>query len=320
MFSYLARLSAAFGEAWNRFWFTPSDPLPLCLIRILTGLLILYWQLTLTPDLVRFFGPHGLTPVEAVRQMETPEGARYTLSYFNYLSSPAELWAAHGAGIAVVLAMTLGIFTRATTILSLVVVLSIIHRAPMLTSPFEPVASLVMFYLCIGPSGNCLSLDSVWARRRAKMDLLTPGATRGSTSATIALRLVQVHLAMLYATMGLSKLMGPAWWNGMGMWWLLSRPESRLVDLTGLHAFPRLVELWTHAQVYFELGFPLLIWNRLARPLVLVFAAVMWTLLVLATGQTLFALMITVASLGWLPAESLRHCCPACFGPPSHAR
>ena len=33
---------ADWAQAWNEFWFTPSDPLPLAVVRIATGL-ILTW-------------------------------------------------------------------------------------------------------------------------------------------------------------------------------------------------------------------------------------------------------------------------------------
>src|SRR3954465_7110760 len=45
--------------AWCRFWFIPADPTPLCLMRIVTGLLVLYVHIAYTFDLHAFFGPHG---------------------------------------------------------------------------------------------------------------------------------------------------------------------------------------------------------------------------------------------------------------------
>ena len=53
------------------------------------------------------------------------------------------------------------------------------------------------------------------------------------------------------------------------MWWLIARPESRLVDFTWLHTTPKVIDFWTHAVVFFELTFPILIWIPLARPLLL---------------------------------------------------
>jgi hypothetical protein len=46
-------------SAWRRFWFSPADPTPLCLMRIAAGLLTLYVHIAYSFDLVDFFGPHG---------------------------------------------------------------------------------------------------------------------------------------------------------------------------------------------------------------------------------------------------------------------
>jgi hypothetical protein len=46
-------------SAWSRFWFTPADPTPLCLMRIVAGLLTLYVHVAYTFDLHALFGPDG---------------------------------------------------------------------------------------------------------------------------------------------------------------------------------------------------------------------------------------------------------------------
>ena len=57
-------------EAWNRFWFTPSDPAVLCMIRLLAGGLLLYTHLVWTIDLDAFFAPHnGWLPREFMLQV-----------------------------------------------------------------------------------------------------------------------------------------------------------------------------------------------------------------------------------------------------------
>jgi hypothetical protein len=101
--------------------------------------------------------------------------------------------------------------------------------------------------------------------------------------------------------------MGDSWWNGLGTWWLMTRSESRLVDLTWLP--PQIVEILTHSVVLFELVFPILIWNRLARPLLLGIAVVMWTVMALMTGQVLFSLMMLVANLAFISPAPVRHFC-----------
>lgn len=46
-------------DAWCRFWFAPADPTPLCLMRIVAGILTLYVHLAYSLDLVDFFGPNA---------------------------------------------------------------------------------------------------------------------------------------------------------------------------------------------------------------------------------------------------------------------
>ena len=127
--------------------------------------------------------------------------------------------------------------------------------------------------------------------------------------ATIATRLIQVHLAMLIAMMGFSKLLGENWWSGTGMWLLMARQESRLVDFTWLANYPKLIDFWTHAVVLFELSFPVLVWIPLARPLMLAAGVAIWTSLALVTGETTFALMMVIASLAFVSPTIVRAVC-----------
>ncbi|HEV3138013.1 MAG TPA: hypothetical protein VGZ26_08910 [Pirellulales bacterium] len=310
---YLVRLAAGLGEGWTRFWFTPSDPATLSAIRLFTGAIVVYLHATLSFDLIRFFGPAGLLDSGDIRPLEAG-----SFSYLNYLSTPGELWTAHLIGLAVLIMFMAGWWTRITSVLALVVFLSDIHRAAMITGRTESIAAMVMCYLCLAPCGRRFSLDRLSARRAALAGPAGQAANQDlSTSATIATRLIQVHLALLVAMMGFSKLLGEVWWSGGGVWWLIARPESRSLDLTWLYATPKVIDFWTHAVVLFELGFPVLIWVPLARPLLLAIAAVVWTSLALITGETTFAMMLMIASMAFISPGVLGVCCRRSVEPPA---
>jgi hypothetical protein len=304
--NYFRSLVDGVADGWNRFWFTPSDSYPLGLIRLLTGCLATLLHLTLLPDVGRLFAAGGWLPPEAVDRLTIRGGST---SLFDLFSSPGELTAIHLLGLAVLVLFTLGFWSRLTSILALIVILSDVHRGPMLTSQFEPVLTMVMCYLCLGPSGASWSLDRLLARRRATTLVARAAAESSAPSwaATVSVRLIQVHLALLMATMGGAKIFGATWWVGSAVWWLASRPESRLVDLTGLGEYA--INFWTHAIVAVELSFPILVWSRLLRPLVLTLAALVWISLALLTGQITFALMMLVASLSFCSPAWLRGCC-----------
>jgi hypothetical protein len=70
------RISHAW-DAWCRFWFRPADPTPLCLMRIVTGLLVLYVHVAYTFDLQALFGRDGWYPT-AMADRERREWPLFT--------------------------------------------------------------------------------------------------------------------------------------------------------------------------------------------------------------------------------------------------
>ena len=308
--NYFKRLTQAFGGGWNRFWYTPSDPLPLCLIRVVTGLFALLFVFSYTADLSYFFAQGGLLPFELTEQYP-PYNAVYNparLSYLTYLDEPLTLQIAHWTGIGVLCLFTVGYFSRVTAVLGLIITLSYIQRAPLLTSEFEPLLAALQFYLCLGPCGARLSVDRYLVDRKRQSNL----EEKKYFSATLANRLIQVHLCIVAAMMGLAKISGPGeivgaqewydpWGTGEAVWWMISRPQSRLFEsLTFLREYPYLVAAWTHLIVLVELIFPILIWNRMARPLILVLGTMTWFSLMLISGIAPFYALLLVASISFV--------------------
>jgi hypothetical protein len=302
--SYWHDLTQACGRGWNRFWFEPADPLPCAVLRIAVGLLAVMHLLTLGIDLERWYGRQGFLPPETVNLL-IGGGAdlpNYHFSYLNWFGGPQELWILHMAAIGIAAAFAAGLFTRVSGLLTAAAVLAYVHRAPMIAGHVEPVLVFLLLYLCIGPSGSVLSLDA-WLFRRHQNAAAEPAP---SLWANLSLRMIQVHVAMFYAMMGLTKLYGDAWWEGYSVWHLLAQTQSRPLDLSFLRASEYALNFWTLAIVYFELAFPVLIWNRLARPLLFVISLVIWISLILATGLLLFGLTMIVANAAFLPADWYR--------------
>lgn len=309
------------GAAWNGFWFSPGSVYPLAGLRILVGVLALYYVGSHSADLVHWFGRDGLLPTATVRQLTSPPSedgslpATLHLSYLNLLESPVEMWSAHVLGLLIIVLFTVGLFTRITGPLAAAVVLSYIHRAPMLTAQFESVLSMLLIYLAVGPSGQVWSLDA-WRRLRASGGVASPvPPTTSSILANIALRLIQLHVAGLYLVMGLSQLGGalevenPAtWWRGQAIWWLIAKSETRLIDLTFLSttSLGYVVNAWTHAIVFGELAFGLLVWKPQARPWLLALAACGWLSLAPVTGLISYCAVMLVANLAFVDLATWR--------------
>ena len=56
-------------NSWDRFWFTPSQPHVLAILRICTGLMLLYSHLVLATSLTDFLGDNGWINNTTARQL-----------------------------------------------------------------------------------------------------------------------------------------------------------------------------------------------------------------------------------------------------------
>lgn len=305
---------ARMGEGWNNFWFLPRDAYTLGLLRLLTGLVALWWYLSFYPNVQNWFGPEGLFTAEGAQQLRIdPTGdARFAFSYLDLIESASLLWFVYFLGLGVFILMTAGVLSRVSTILALVVVVSFLHRAPMLQRPVDDVLAIMIFYLCLGPSGASFSVDAWLRRKRAERTGAVVHETF-SWSATLATRLLQVHIALIYAATALAQLQSELWWNGMAVWQMMARPESRLIDLTGMSqaglAFTYFVNFLTHAVVLYEVCFALLIWNRTARPILLFLGVFFWIGLALIGGSVSYSVLMLVANLAFVEPATLRSWC-----------
>jgi hypothetical protein len=293
MKNYFAELTAAVGQWWNRFWFTPSPATTLGVIRVLVGLLALYSIATYAPDLERWFSPGGMLPAALIEEMYVGQ-----FSIFDYLP-PNMLWPAYWTTLAVLALLTLGIGGRVTAILATVMTLSFFGRAPVITGEFETILALLLVYLCIGRACDALSVF------RPRASRLAPSA---SPSSTISLRLIQIHLAAVHLLMGWAQLAGPesSWWSGEGIWLAAMRPGMAVVDFSFLTDHPRIVGAWSHIITLYLLAQPVLVWNRLARPLVLAVGVFVWVSLALASGWVMFCLAMLTGLVAYLDPLSIR--------------
>jgi hypothetical protein len=301
---YFSELAGATAQAWNRFWFTPSDPLPLCVVRIGVGACLCLYLAQLTGDLSLWFGKSGLIPPELFGPLVIGDSPVHPFAYwsvFHRFTAPWQAQAFHAAALLVAVLFTAGVYARATAVLSLLALLQYIHAAPFITGQVEPVLSMLLFYLCLGPCGAKLSFDA-WLRTK-RMPAAADQCAPPSWTATVSLRLIQVHLAMFYLMMGTAKLHGDIWWRGEGVWALMAMARSRLVDWTSIRNWGYFLNFWSHLIVWYELAFAVLIWNRWLRPLVIGLGIVLWLALIPVGGLVTFCLLMIVALAAYIPAD-----------------
>jgi hypothetical protein len=296
---YLANLARSLVEGWNAFWFSPADPTLLGVLRILTGLMLLYTHAVWGLALDDFFGPRSWLGESLVHAIQRDE---FAWSFWWWIPS-AWRWHAYAASMLILALFTIGLATRLTSILALITTISFSHRVSATLFGLDQINGILTLYLAIGPSGPALSLDRWIARRRRPGDAPLPAP---SAAANLAQRLIQVHMCVIYLFAGVSKLQGLAWWNGEAMWRAFANLEYQSADMTWLAWHPLLINVITHVSVLWEIFFCVLIWKPLWRPLVLAGAVILHIGIGACLGMWTFGLIMLVGCAAFLPNEPVR--------------
>jgi hypothetical protein len=244
-------------------------------------------------------------------------------SVWFHVTDPDTMVAVH-IGILVILALfTLGVGTRLTSVLAWLGVISYTQRAPTTLFGQDTMMNILMVYLMIGPSGAALSVDRLIARfwaswhglrsRRPALPVLTPVP---SVSANLAIRLLQVHVCIVYLAAGLSKLKGNAWWQGTAIWGTLANYEFSPMHWPYFLSFLRFLAehrfLWEVLMtggviftLFMEIGFPFLIWVRRMRWVMLGSAAMLHTGIAVFMGLNTFSLFMLTLVMVFIPLEAI---------------
>ncbi|MFO0944394.1 MAG: hypothetical protein U1D30_00380 [Planctomycetota bacterium] len=311
-------------EAWQRFWFTPIDPIGLDGVRVLAGTLIFFWLAGFVGHQYGLFSLDGWFDRVAYREASSlPEDVRPIMSWsLLFLAPNAFLVNAIYFGSLVAVALfTLGIATRLTSILTWLVVASFTAN-PAIFSGGDVLLLILSLYLMVGylfdglgtyftGGDERLSTGELFLGARGHRLFGNRGPARESVAANISLRLIQVHLAIVLFSSATHKLQSSLWWSGTAIWFPLHSPFSTSIDDV-LASSPNanlimiVISLMTYGVLAWELSFPFLMWRPAWRPIMLLGAALGWIGNVFVFGLPIFGPAIFIGCLAFLPAETWR--------------
>ena len=273
------------AATWLAFWFRPADARPLAWVRILTGCLGLALAASYAADLERWFGQAGMIPPATVAEW-SGGGSR---SLFLLAAGTTWLWALFAVLVLALLAVAVGLFTRPACLVAAILWASLLNRGPMLAGPADDCLAVLLWCLVVGPAGDHWSLDRLLRDRRG---LPSPAS---SPWARLSLGMLRVHATVITVAMLLAQLKGDTWWDGTAAWFLAARPDSQLIDLTGLYRRSEyLVNLVTHAIVAFEIVFAGGLWFDASRRRVARAGLAAWPLIGLLAGEPLWGLAMAI--------------------------
>ncbi len=296
-------------DNWNDFWFTPRDPFAMSVMRILVGWMVFYTVLVWGMRLDSFFNVDGFNSMEMLEKHLLVEEGPFALSFW-YWVPDSMVYPVHYLCLAVTFCFMVGLFTRWTSILSLIIVISYAYRARYANYGLDQINAILTLYLCIAPCGAYLSVDRLLRRRRRQKSNpgvdVAPEPVYPTLATNIATRMTQVHFCVIYLAAGLGKLFGETWWDGTAMWRGLANAEYQTLDMTWLAYFPWFTELMTHMTIAWEVSFAFLIWRPLMRPWMLLVGASMHFGIGLMLGMWTFGFCMMFGYLAFLDPLKLR--------------
>ena len=284
---------------WNRFWFTAQDPHTLSLMRILVGAMLFYTHLVWALDLEAFLGSESWVSRSAWDALNVDA---YVWSYLWLARSPLTLWVMHLVALAVFALLTVGYRSRLMAFLAWFITINYCHRLTGALFGLDQINAMLAMYLMLGSCGSVYSIDRYRNSRRQEADA-RPTATIGTN---IAIRLIQIHLCLIYFFGGIAKMHGTDWWDGSATWMAVANYEYQSLDVTWLAHYPKLTAFLTHITLLWEAYYCFLVWPRVTRPVVLFMAVCVHAGIAIVLGMATFGLVMLIANMSFVSPRIIR--------------
>jgi hypothetical protein len=220
-------------RAWlkqiDQYWFGRGSPVTLGVIRILIGGIVLVNFLMIAIDFNAWFTETGYVPhALAVRKMPDLSGTSNVFGYpfslpfevprislVHYFGGTSTPWMAIVYVMTLLAALTtmLGLWTRVSTVLLALGVVSIQIRNGFILHGGDSVLRIMVLYLAIAPSGLACSLDRLIGLWKGKISPAMPQVSMWPQ------KLIAFNVALVYFTTFWHKMRGDHWRGGTAAWY-----------------------------------------------------------------------------------------------------
>lgn len=282
---------------WDRIFFKPQTAQVLGLYRIAIGLITIYCYLLFAKDATAFFSDRGLIPFESVEKVVQ----RDFHTIFSWIRSPLGVKCALGALFVSGVLFTIGLYTRASSILLFILVLSFHERNPEVLNAGDTVLRTQLFLFMFAPAGAAWSVDSL--RRK----LGRPGLEAGGALlvAPWAQRMMQLQVAIIYFVSAYAKWSGDLYRNGSAMYYIFGLTDFNIRGVEKLMNYPVIYSTLTFTTLFVEIAIPFLMWFRAARPYAVVMGLGLHLWIMIVMTIPVFGILMVATYISWFSEEEL---------------
>jgi hypothetical protein len=295
---------------WSRFWFEAESGPQMRVFRTGFAFLLLINYLIRSIDLELFYSDHGLVRLSVLDEL-VPMKFRY--SVFQLFPGTTALWIGNTIFLVSLLLLGLGIYPRLSAFVASVLHISFLHRNIGAGYGMDAIATFYLLYLCLAdyrdrPAGFHAQAQVHTAHDNhphSPEHAPAPAQDIRSVLGSMAFRLAQIQLCVIYGYSGLHKLKGVYWWKGEGVWSVLANFQMARFDFTWASHFPALLTAMSFTSLFWEVYFPALIWIRPLRYPFLVFGVLFHLGIGIAISIPFFAMLMILIYILFIDAS---HC------------
>lgn len=245
-----------FGGLWidglwkklESFWFDFSALKGLSLMRLVVGFVMLALAISRHRGVELFYSNQGMLPRDLFLEI-VPELYRPEISFFIW----PESWVSwvHLSYIGILALLFLGVGGRLAAFAAWFLHVGFFQRNFSVVFGADLIGGIWLFYLAMGKNNAYFSvLNLLNKSRKVSLDIFSSAAAR----------LIQIHLALIYAYTGWEKLKGASWWEGSSLWTVLANPQLATLDFTWTAGFPLMIAALVYLTLIFEIYFIALVW------------------------------------------------------------
>lgn len=287
------------------FFCRPAHPAPLGVFRLGVGLLALAQCAIIWPYALQLHGNYGFVQwavLEAGATTWLPSVGKLALLLAPLgVPSPLTVYLVLSLYIVALVGMLCGWRARSWAIAAWGLHWLLVNAGYVSLYGVDTMLHVCLFYCVFMPVGACLSVGGAWRRIKGDQRAVAP-----SFAAGLSIRVLQLHLCLIYLNTSIAKLRGPQWWSGEAIWRALMQPQFAVFDMSWLAAVPWLAQAICWSVLLIETGYAIFIWPRRTRPWWVAATLALHLGIGVLMGLWLFALTMVLMTGSAFGVEPLR--------------
>jgi len=260
--------------------------------RILVSVFAMIQLCALLPDWAWLYGPKGLIPWEISDALSTNGAPSLrTLSLFFHLDGATTLYLVTIIYFMSLGGLMIGFKTRYMGMAAWLMHLVINTTGNLTAYGVETFLHIALFYCMVLPVGAALSVDNRSKQRNYPPYLIT-----------LSIRVIQLHLCIMYLSCGIEKAMGEQWWSGEAIWIAMQQDQFHSVNIDWMAKFSLAPKLLCWGTLLLETFYPVCIFIKSARKFWLAGILSMHLFIAVFLGLQLFGflmILLNIGAFGW---------------------